>query len=46
MMNFGRDHTYLLDEKMDIDFKVVDEFLKKYEGEKILMFGFTFMVWE
>lgn len=46
MMNFGRDHKYLLDEKMKIDFDVVDSFLEKYKGQEILLFGFTFMVWE
>lgn len=46
MMNFGRDHQYLLNQKMQIDFDVVESFLEKYNGQTILLFGFTFMVWE
>ena len=46
MMNFGRDHQYLLNEKMEIDFDVVESFLEKYKNQQILLFGFTFMVWE
>ena len=44
--NFGRDHTYVFDEKMNIDFETIEKFLKKYKNQKILMFGFTFIVWE
>jgi len=46
MMNFGRDHQYLLNEQMKIDFDVVESFLEKYKNQEILLFGFTFMVWE
>ncbi len=31
---------------MEIDFEVVSAFLEKYKGKKILLFGFTFMVWQ
>ncbi len=43
---FGRDHTYLLDENMQIDFEALEDFLNKYRGENIFIFGFTFMVWQ
>jgi hypothetical protein len=43
---FGRDHTYLLAENMDIDFAALDSFLARYGKEKFLIFGFTFMVWQ
>ncbi|HHY74153.1 MAG TPA: acyl-protein synthetase [Bacillus bacterium] len=43
--NFGRDHFYVLDEQMNIDFQGLESFLAKHQGEKILTFGFTFMVW-
>ncbi|MDH5573747.1 MAG: acyl-protein synthetase [Gammaproteobacteria bacterium] len=46
LANFGRDHTYLLDENMDIDFNKLDAFIEKYRGEKIFIFGFTFMIWQ
>jgi hypothetical protein len=46
MSNFGRDHFYLLSENMDIDFAGLDNFLDKHRDEEILMFGFTFMIWQ
>ncbi|RKJ53445.1 acyl-protein synthetase [bacterium 1XD42-1] len=42
----GRDITYALDEKMQLDWKVLDSFCKKYAEQEILMFGFTFMIWK
>lgn len=45
--NFGRDHTYALrDEDMSLDVEAVARFLDKYQGQRVLMFGFTFMVWQ
>lgn len=46
MMTFGRDHTWLLDEDMSIQLDVLDAFLAKHDGQRILIFGFTFMVWQ
>ncbi len=43
---FGSQKVYALDEDMNIDFDALDAFLKKHEGEEILLFGFTFMVWQ
>lgn len=43
---FGRDHTYVLDENMEIDFETLETFLDRYKGDKIFVFGFTFMVWQ
>ena len=43
---FGRDNTFALDENMQLDFKTVEAFLERYREETILLFGFTFMVWE
>lgn len=42
----GYDTTYLLDEKYNIDFARLDAFLEKHAGEHIMLFGFTFIVWE
>lgn len=41
----GRDMTYALNEDMRIDWVALEHFCEKYEGQDILMFGFTFMVW-
>lgn len=43
---FGRDHTYALDENMQLNVPVVKAFFEKYQHESILLFGFTFMVWQ
>lgn len=46
LSNFGRDHTYLLNESMELDVNLLKSFLYKHNGGPILMFGFTFMVWQ
>ena len=47
MSNFGRAHTYALtDETMEINWPVVEAFLQKWGDGPVLMFGFTFMVWQ
>jgi phenylacetate-coenzyme A ligase PaaK-like adenylate-forming protein len=43
---FGKDHTYVLDDNFEPDEKVLSAFLEKYTGQPILIFGFTFMVWQ
>lgn len=43
---FGRDTTYILDENMELNFDVLDAFMEKYEGQPILLFGFTYIIWE
>lgn len=43
---FASDRKYALDDDMNLDFEGVKEFLKKHEGKKILLFGFTFMIWQ
>ena len=42
----GHDPTYLLDENYKIDFARLDVFLEKHRGSRILLFGFTFVIWE
>jgi hypothetical protein len=42
----GRDVTYALDDEMNIDEGKLDAFVEKYRGEDVLLFGFTFMVWQ
>jgi len=46
LSNFGRDHLYLLNEDMQIDFPALENFLQRYKNHKIFVFGFTFMIWQ
>jgi phenylacetate-coenzyme A ligase PaaK-like adenylate-forming protein len=43
---FGTSPTYALDEEMNINVVAIENFLEKNQGEKVLLFGFTFMIWE
>ncbi|MYN46070.1 acyl-protein synthetase [Pseudoduganella sp. FT93W] len=43
---FGQDVTYALDEQMQLDLPTVQAFLEKHQGSPILLFGFTFMIWQ
>ncbi|MDF2706607.1 MAG: acyl-protein synthetase [Nonomuraea muscovyensis] len=45
MMNFGRDHTFALDEGGGLDGRAVEGFLARHGREPFLIFGFTFMAW-
>jgi phenylacetate-coenzyme A ligase PaaK-like adenylate-forming protein len=46
MSTFGRDHLYALDDGMRLDRGRLASWLQEHTGSPILMFGFTFMVWE
>lgn len=43
---FGADRTYALNDNMEIDFPAIEAFLDRHKGQKILLFGFTFMIWQ
>lgn len=43
---FGKQHTYLLDENYELNVAEVSAFLDKHNGQPMLLFGFTFMVWQ
>lgn len=43
---FGSKKIYALDDDMKLDEDGVKSFLDKYGDQKILLFGFTFMVWQ
>jgi hypothetical protein len=43
---FGYDTTYALDDNMQMDIQAVEAFLNKHRDENILLFGFTFMIWQ
>ncbi|MCS5503265.1 acyl-protein synthetase [Lysinibacillus sp. A4] len=44
--NFGCKHFYALNDDMSLDVEGLQAFLKKYKGQRILLFGFTFMIWQ
>ena len=43
---FARDRIFALDEDMKLDFDGVAAFLDKHAGQPVMLFGFTFMVWQ
>lgn len=43
---FGSKKIYALDDNMKLDVDGVRDFLETYKGQKILLFGFTFMIWQ
>lgn len=44
--NFGRDHLYLLDEQLQPDWHKLEQWLAAAPGEPVLLFGFTFIIWQ
>lgn len=44
--NFGRKHFYALNDDMSLDLEGLQAYLEEYKGQKILLFGFTFMIWQ
>lgn len=43
---FGTKKIYALDDDMKLDVEGLKEFLVKNKNQKILLFGFTFMIWQ
>ncbi|MEY8338979.1 acyl-protein synthetase [Lachnospiraceae bacterium 62-35] len=43
---FGSKKIYALNDNMELNVDGLKEFLEKYQGQQILLFGFTFMVWQ
>ena len=43
---FGADRTYALDDDMSVDLVAINSFLERHKGKKILLFGFTFVIWQ
>lgn len=43
---FGSDKVYALKDDMSIDYDAIQAFLDKHQGRNILLFGFTFMIWQ
>jgi hypothetical protein len=46
MSIFGRDHLYLLDAEHRVRHEALAEWLAAHDGQPLLVFGFTFMVWQ
>lgn len=42
----GTEFVYVLNDDMSLNEEVFQNFMEKHEGEKFLIFGFTFMVWK
>ena len=43
---FGSKKAYALTDDMEIDWETVTSFLEEHRGQDILLFGFTFMIWQ
>jgi len=43
---FAREKIYALNENMALDLEELKLFLERHKGKEILLFGFTFMVWQ
>lgn len=43
---FGCNVTYALDENMNLDIPTIKAFLDKHKNENILLFGFTYIIWQ
>jgi len=46
MMTFGRSHFFALDEDMSVDVAGLQKFLADHAHQRVLLFGFTFMIWK
>jgi hypothetical protein len=46
MMTFGRAHFFALSEDMSLDIDGLKAFLAAHAQRRVLLFGFTFMVWK
>lgn len=43
---FGARKIYALKDNMELDVEALEQFLEENKGRKILLFGFTFMIWQ
>jgi hypothetical protein len=43
---FGSKKIYALKDDMTLDVDAITDFLNRFKGERILLFGFTFMIWQ
>lgn len=43
---FGRDTLFALNDDMEIDVDAVRSFVEKHRGKRMLLFGYTYMIWQ
>lgn len=43
---FGRDVFFALDDKMELREAELQEYLERHKGERIILFGYTYMIWQ
>ena len=43
---FGKNHTYLLNQKKEIDYELLNKFLEKFGNKIFFVFGFTSFIYE
>lgn len=43
---FGSKRIYALNEEMELNTELIQEFLENHKNERIFLFGFTFMIWQ
>jgi phenylacetate-coenzyme A ligase PaaK-like adenylate-forming protein len=43
---FGSKRMYALNDQMELDIDLIREFIDKYRGERVFIFGFTFMIYQ
>lgn len=43
---FGAEKIYAFNDDMELNVEGLREFLDKYHGQKIFLFGFTYMIWQ
>lgn len=43
---FGTKRQYALNEEMELNIEGLQQFLSEHQGERIFLFGFTFMIWQ
>lgn len=46
LSNLGRGHVYALQDDMSMNLEALQAFTQRHAGQPVLMFGFTFMVWQ
>lgn len=44
--SLGRNHLYLLDKNLEPDWSILEDFINDHRDGPILLFGFTFIVWQ
>lgn len=45
LMRFGHSHCFALDERLNLDVSLVEQFLRQHSTGPFIIFGFTFIAW-